>query len=370
MPRIDCNINDILNEIPESVCGVGEDLSLTSVYDDIKNAKYEDATDLSFGVWERELKKAEWDIVEKISFEALRDKTKDLQIACWLAESFVALEGFAGISRGLKVLTLFLENFWTSCYPKNDDQSSDEEYKLRILDWVADVFFKKTLLISFFPKDSEIINIYHYDYALDFLTRSKKSNSDENLDNYKTLEYIQNAIQKSNFNHIESIFHDIKEIKSAQKQFEETMNKIYPNDSKNIFKSLLNTILKIEKLLQTNAPVASIAAATEAVSAIETLETVDAVEDAGQQATPTEISHFPTKILEPLPAESINTKDEIYKHLNILAGNLKSIDSQGPSYYMLMMVISWKDKNLMEIIDDFQSGNSEHHKMLKILQKQ
>ncbi|MDR1364978.1 MAG: type VI secretion system ImpA family N-terminal domain-containing protein, partial [Holosporales bacterium] len=138
MSRISLDIDTILSEIQGSPDGVGFDVSFTKVYDDVKEARFEEDHTVSRGVWERELKKADWSQVEKLAYVALSEKSKDFQILGWLVEALVPLDGFYGIARGVKILSGFVRAFWKLGYPKTEDMESDEEQKFRILEWIYD----------------------------------------------------------------------------------------------------------------------------------------------------------------------------------------------------------------------------------------
>src|SRR4051812_43072758 len=74
----------------------GENLRYEELYDRIRNARREDP-DLPMGVWETDLKRADWSLVEALCTEALEQRTKDLQIAIWLLEARIVLHGFSGV---------------------------------------------------------------------------------------------------------------------------------------------------------------------------------------------------------------------------------------------------------------------------------
>lgn len=376
MPRIQFSIDDILKEIPNSSDGAGVDLSLTSTYDEIKNARYEEDDSLSFGIWKRDLKKADWALVEKLSFEALKDQTKSLQIAGWLVESFVVLDGFPGIVRALQALNLFIEYFWQSCFPKNIDGSSDEEYKLRILNWIVETINKKIIFLPLVSEQHSNINIYSYDYAIDLLSKSKRATATDGdileaarKNNIKTLEEIQKAIKNSEQSYSQTILDSIENIKIAKKQLDETLKKIFPKDADIIFKPVIQTTTKIESIIRANSNQEPVAKEQnqENEEQNETAEKESGTNK--EEAEPNKKSDENKETQSKIQRRNELTRDNLYKDLQILAENIKIIDSHGPSYYMLQLVLSWKDKNLIEIIEDLQSGNSEAHKMLKTLQR-
>ena len=87
--------NDLLNPISADN-PAGENLRYAPVYDKIKEARRED-DDAPQGDWALERKVADWPLTIKLISEALATKTKDLQLAAWLAEAMLRREGIAGL---------------------------------------------------------------------------------------------------------------------------------------------------------------------------------------------------------------------------------------------------------------------------------
>ena len=65
----------------------GVDMSFEQVFEDIKEARRQDDPTLSQGEWKSELKVAQWPKARDLCIEVLSHKSKDLQVAAWLAES-------------------------------------------------------------------------------------------------------------------------------------------------------------------------------------------------------------------------------------------------------------------------------------------
>ena len=126
--------NDLLNPISAGNPS-GENLRYAPVYDKIKEARRED-DDAPQGEWKRERKVADWPLTIKLIGEALATKTKDLQLAAWLAEAMLRREGVAGLREVLDVIRGFLENFWDTLYPELED--GDAEYRASPLQWIGD----------------------------------------------------------------------------------------------------------------------------------------------------------------------------------------------------------------------------------------
>lgn len=111
----------------------GENLQYSGLHDRIREARRAEE-DLAQGDWQRELKAADWDEVVSLSTEALTSQTKDLQIAAWLAEAGVKLQGLPGLRDSLKVVRGLHEQFWDAVYPLIEEE--DLEARANTLAWM------------------------------------------------------------------------------------------------------------------------------------------------------------------------------------------------------------------------------------------
>lgn len=127
---------DLLNPIPGDNPG-GQDLRYDPVYDKIKEARREEDT-LNQGAWAHERKVADWALVIKLTQEAIATRSKDLQLAAWLAEALLKKEGFPGLAGGLDLIQKLLESFWDHLYPEIED--GDLELRATPLNWIATKF--------------------------------------------------------------------------------------------------------------------------------------------------------------------------------------------------------------------------------------
>lgn len=98
----------------------GENLQYSGLFDEIREARRADEN-LDQGAWKFELKVANWDKVITLASEALKSKSKDLQLCAWLSEAFAKLHGFAGLRDGLRLVRGLHERFWEKFYPEIDE---------------------------------------------------------------------------------------------------------------------------------------------------------------------------------------------------------------------------------------------------------
>lgn len=336
--RLEYDLQSIVNEIDDGTDGIGSDISMSFEYDEIKNARMHDDPRLSFGVWERELKKADWVLVESLSVEILMHKSKDLQVVAWLIESLVAMDGFSGAIKSFEILRIFLESFWYTCFPKNDDGSSDEEQKIRIISWIIDNINTK-LLTRHIISD---ISLYDYEYALEMRSLIKRSPSSEveilksaKDDGKKTADDIQIVLKKASQVDVEKIVNDIVGIRKAIYYLSETIEKISKKEPIVSFSGILSNLDKIEKIIN--------------ISGQQNKESSQKMQDV-------EINNV-----------ELPERDAIYMQISKLSGDLKKLDRHSPVPFVLDLIVTWKDKSLFNIMDDLQAGGTEAHKLLKIL---
>lgn len=105
-----------------------------SVYQRIAEARREDDVRLPQGIWEQALKRADWALVEQLCEHALAHRSKDLQIAAWLAEAWLRQRGLPGLTDGLHLLAGLLEHYWEGVFPHME--RGDVEYRVAPFVWL------------------------------------------------------------------------------------------------------------------------------------------------------------------------------------------------------------------------------------------
>lgn len=63
-----------------------------------------------------------WDDLQDIGEAVLAERSKDLEIAGWVCEALVRVDGFAGLRRGLETMAELIDRFWDEgLYPHEDE---------------------------------------------------------------------------------------------------------------------------------------------------------------------------------------------------------------------------------------------------------
>ncbi len=116
----------LLSPIPGSA-PCGESLRYDDVYDRLREFQREEDANLPQDVWQREVKRAQWPDLYRLAVDVLRNRTKDLQIAAWLAEALFHLHGVAGAIDGICLLRDLADLHWADIHPLSED--GDPEWR-------------------------------------------------------------------------------------------------------------------------------------------------------------------------------------------------------------------------------------------------
>jgi len=113
----------------------GEDLAFSSELDAIVRARQADDPSLEQGAWVTELKEADWKFVAKSSAQLIEKRSKDLQLAVWLAEAAARTAGLRGLAESLMLIAVLCERYWDGLHPLPDEDGF--ERRIGNLAWVA-----------------------------------------------------------------------------------------------------------------------------------------------------------------------------------------------------------------------------------------
>ena len=153
MPLRDDLLNPIAGDNPS-----GANLRYEKVYDQIKEARTEDDDSIPTGAWSRTVKKADYNQVIKLAGEALANKSKDLQLAAWLAEAHVKKEGIGLIQPCLKLFQDLQEQFWDTLHPEIDEDG-DVGMRATPIEWAGN---RLSAIIREAPITRDGLNYFQY----------------------------------------------------------------------------------------------------------------------------------------------------------------------------------------------------------------
>src|SRR5437764_787930 len=113
----------------------GDDLAFSAELDAIVRARQADDPSLEQGAWVTELKEADWKFVARSSAQLIEKRSKDLQLAVWLAEAAAKTAGVRGLADSLMLIALLCERYWDGLHPLPDEDGF--ERRIGNLAWAA-----------------------------------------------------------------------------------------------------------------------------------------------------------------------------------------------------------------------------------------
>jgi type VI secretion system protein ImpA len=336
----------------------GKFLRYEGTYDKIQEAREEEAN-LPQGVWERELKKADWNTVKEISLEALESRTKDLQIAVWLIESLAHLYGFSGLQGGLQLLLRLCENFWEYLYP--EAEGDDLEGRISPIVWMNEKLYLTLKLISITQPESvdaapytwadwEYAN-YLENQALKDKSVREEAESRGKVTRAKFLGSVMFTSKDYYAAQTESIAGSIELTRELERFFDERCGKQAPS-----LKQFRDTLEDIHKVVNDFL--------LEKQEEDENQEAPEAGENqqglTGNQEDTEQSGKRPG-------TGAIRSRRQAYRMLSEAADYLLMHEPHSPTPYLVKRAVSWGNMTLNELLQELVSEEHDLRQIYKLL---
>ncbi|MBI3682355.1 MAG: type VI secretion system protein TssA [Acidobacteria bacterium] len=333
------SVEELLQPIPGPSPG-GENIRYTQQFDKLKEARRQG------GDWLSEDSAVDYGPVIKLSEEILLKKSKDLQVAAWLAEGWLAKQGFSGFRNGLLVLHGLVENFWDTLYPEMED--GDEGLRLAPLDW-AGAYLELPLRQAPLTKGGHNLLQYKESQMIGGPPDPDQANDDPEWDKKRaafdaavaegktTSDVFDAGLQKTSkdflIKQVDELTAILGQIQTFQELCEQKFKDEQPSFSK--IRSALDEILVTASSLLEKKRIAEPDADTE-----ESGETASAEEGEGAEAGAVTVGRVKkrARVVAGLEPES---PEDAADRLAAIAAWLRVQDPQNPAPYLLLRGYRW-----------------------------
>jgi type VI secretion system protein ImpA len=209
------DLDPILIPIPgDNPAGIS--LRYEGLYDKIREARRSDDHTLPQGIWQKNLKKADFKEVEALCLEALCQRSKDFQLMAWLIESWFERYWLKGLQRGVNMMIGLVENFWESGYPKIEHE--DVEFRLAPFYWMNEKLIERIPELPVTQSSAEnqkIFSFYDWKESITLDRLAQKSSDTSFLEKAKkqgrpTTSEIQKAIKNSSLTFYQDLAQDLE----------------------------------------------------------------------------------------------------------------------------------------------------------------
>ncbi len=336
-----------------------EDSSPTSKYQTIKTARHQARQAERQSVHDGNDSDAMeyWRQIESIAPQILKDQSKDLEVASWLAEALLRRHGISGLRDAFKLILGLVESFWDNLYPMPDEFGMETRVSCLAglngegAEGVLIAPIRKVPLTA--GDEPEPFGLWQY-HQVNEINRiqdaaakeAKLSSLGYNMDD------IQNAVNSSSETFYVNLRDDIEECISSYKKagalLDEHCGIADAPSIKNITSVLEECLSAINHIAAHKFP-----------TVIETEESGDAEEgDAGANDSPAQKT---TAARGP-----IATREDAFKQMLEIAEFFKKHEPHSPISYVLQKAVKWGGMSLGELIAELIPDSSSRERFSEL----
>lgn len=399
--------------------GAGVPVGLSEVYDLIKEERKEDIPQLSQGIWKTKPKQANFDKVIDLCAHVLTTQSKDLQVMGWLCEALLVKHGLQGGVYGVELLNSLCEALWPVVYPnalslyleqqdqlaydtfetlsfakpqdltQEGSQQFNEEIALKrylILQWLDKTLAQRLLAIEMIPATQEAmwppITLAKWIDATDFNQKQMRGYYANETNTHETdgfekrlsLEVCKKALQSLKVSFVKD---QIKRIQHFIEALGVLSRTLLASDLPHAIE-FSATRKKLEQMLQIYNTVSGFHEVTPTqnkpfhnendAQPIATNDTAPIAEKMHQQSTTPSTPPINDKAIEANTSQMmVSEREDAYIALEQIFQFLTQVDPHSPAPQLLGLILGWKNKTLVQIMQDIKQGETEAHVMLRML---
>ena len=343
---------------------VGESLRYEGTYDAVRKARSEDDESLPRGIWETNLKRANWADVEKLCLSALAERSKDLQLAVWLTEAAFMRHGLRGLTDGLTAIGGLFDAFWADMHPQMPED--EPEYRAAPIEWLSERTAVRLRLMPINLAQDETIR----PFCLSDWERARRSapaddeerSSDEQggPGAYRNRREMLAAAAHDPMEHYRDVVLDIDEALERVAELEARIDEHFRavdapglHAMRDVLGELRQVAVRVLEqgkamhLLNGEAPATLADQAADPAGA----QTAPANDHSAKKESAVAKKAKPAAA--PVSAGGpIRTRNEAYQRLEEAAAWLMENEPHSPTPYLIQRAVSWRDKSLVELLSE------------------
>ncbi|MEM7744219.1 MAG: type VI secretion system protein TssA [Pseudomonadota bacterium] len=353
---------DLLDPIsPDAPTGVS--LRFGPVYAAIEESRRADDQTLPQGIWERELKSASWEDVAERCRLALRDKSKDLQLAGWLCEARTHVHGVGATAQGIDLIARLCETYWDGLYPEDDlDADSPRFSPILWLDRTLSTILLTTPLMVGRDEDGPISWSWSDHYNAQRYAAAAQKNSGKKAPKHRhTLEGFAETATTVSLDNLRPVAKALGDIATSRERLEEVLGGLI-GDRAPALSQLRRTVTDVRDLLVSLLAQHENPDALELVNKVEELDPSPddspEVESPQQEQPVDESGHNEFGTLDQTTASGAE-RDDVYATLARIAAHLRKTEPHSVTPYLIEKSVAWRDKSLQEIIAEMDADGAD-----------
>ena len=276
-----------------------------------------------------------WRQVFDLAPQALKDSSKDLEIACWYTEALIRKAGFRGLRDGFSLIRQLIEVFWDNLYPLPDEDGI--ETRVAALtglngEGAEGVLIApiRTTYITEGGQSGRPFGYWQYKQALDVQRMTDEQGRAEQIaKNGFSLDHIQKAVEESSqefyINLRDDVHAALEEYKRIGQILVEHCGIQDSPPTSNIINILTDTLAAIAHIARDKLPIPETPDGTEA--------------DAGTSASGS-------------AGGPIKTRADALKQLGYISQFFRRTEPHSPLSYIIEKAVRWGDMSLGELMQE------------------
>ena len=355
----------------------GVSLRHETIYQRIAEARREEDPNLSQGEWQRAIKKADWHAVDNLCRDVLAHQSKDIQIAAWLTEAWLHLEGLDGLTRGITLLECLCQDYWTNIHPRVED--GDIEYRVGPFQWLNEnLGLAISLNLNITESTSDLaeggLTLAKWE---DVLRTENLIRKDVNLEKIlgasgkPDRSIFMTAVSLTPPVFFKSLFNQLETSKKAVEKLEAVLVQKLLQDSPGL--------TRIRSVLETIARLAREFGGAGTPGPTENIEGALPVKTrASPQASSTDVGANPMDQRKTMESDAINddvstvlpsirSREEAYRKLTEVADYLLRTEPHSPTPYLVMRAVNWGKMPLSELLQELAAGEGDLARIYTLL---
>lgn len=321
------------------------------IYEEIRQAREKENPRFSQGVWQHELKKADWTSVEALCGQCLMEQTKDLHLCIWLIEAWTNLDGMQGLIRGVKLLTALITNFWPNLFPYPEEPEAREP----LFDWLDKAISEHMFYFAItLPKEehqefpwtlAEWRQAQRVGQLVKRTADPKKELQRAAEAGEPTMPAFETSILQTDPVFFEEALGLLSELRQSTQSLKDFLNLQWGNLAP-AFVNFQEVFMDLERIWQRAQQILAVSKENAAVAEI--LDPNTAIKISG------------------VSSDTMNRNDA-YQQIKNIAALLKEAEPHSLTPYLLNQIAQWKDKNLPEILQTLSQNPAEYGLILQLL---
>ena len=291
-----------------------------------------------------------WAELAELSIDALKHKTKDLEVAAWLIEALTRLQGLEGFIKGYRVATELITRFWEQgLFPEEDEDGLLTRVSpisgLNGYDGNGSLIMPiKSTAITYSVNDDNYV-VWQYQQALQLERIDDPEKRQKRLDaGAVTFDDIARSVNATEASYYQQLDVDIKTAKDAYQHFVEVLDRVteeLPQPTSNI----KNAIEECHEALNHLAK-----------------DKLVSLDDAGESGD-NEEGASAQKVTNATADKAIQDRQQALKKLEEIAVFFRKTEPHSPVSYMINQTVQWSQLPLPELLQKLipDSGARENY---------